>query len=79
VGLTEVLDRRHMRLKDWILFYDAQLAPQSAARVNTGNGRFITRVMPSQDFPSDHAIVACTLRGKAELRPVSMPVLQWGL
>jgi hypothetical protein len=60
-----------MRLKDWILFYDAQLAPQSAARDNTGNGRFITRVMPSQAFPSDHAVVSVTLHSRKIARTCS--------
>jgi hypothetical protein len=64
VGLSDVLDRRHMRLKDWILFYDAQLAIKSVSRDNTGTGGFVTRVMPSQAFPSDHAIVCATLHSR---------------
>ena len=77
VGLTDVLDRRHMRLKDWILFYDAQLAIKSVARDNTGGGSFVTRVMPSQAFPSDHAIVSATLQMKQSVRPASSPLLRW--
>ena len=77
VGLTDVLDRRHMRLKDWILFYDAQLAIKSVARDNTGGGSFVTRVMPSQAFPSDHAIVSATLQMKQGVRPASSPLLRW--
>ena len=61
VGLSDVLDRRHMRLKDWILFYDSQLAVQDVSRDNTGARDFVTRVMPSLAFPSDHAIVSANL------------------
>ena len=77
VGLSDVLDRRHMRLKDWILFYDSQLAVQDVSRDNTGARDFVTRVMPSPAFPSDHAIVSAKLRMKDPARPVSTPVFRW--
>jgi hypothetical protein len=69
VGLAGVLDRRHMRLKDWILFYRAQLAPWSVKRDNTGDGRLVAQAMPSLGFPSDHAIVACALRAARGASP----------
>jgi hypothetical protein len=62
VGAAEVLDRRHMRLRDWVVFRAAQLSVASVARDNTGRREFVHRVMPSQAFPSDHAIVAAVLR-----------------
>ena len=62
VGLEGVLDRRHMRLRDWLVFRAGQLAVAAVERDNTGRrGRFESRVMPSQAFPSDHAIVAARL------------------
>ena len=62
VGLEGVLDRRHMRLRDWLVFRAGQLAVAAVERDNTGRrGRFESRVMPSQAFPSDHAIVAAKL------------------
>jgi hypothetical protein len=58
----DVGDRRHRRLKDWILFYDAQLALVGAERDNGGDRSFCPgRAMPSLAFPSDHAIVSATL------------------
>ncbi len=58
VGPAGVLDRRHRRLKDWIVFRSAQLAPRAAARDNTGGGALVARAMPSRAFPSDHAVVS---------------------
>ena len=63
VGLEGVLDRRHMRLRDWVVFRAGQLAVVAVERDNTGRrGGFERRVMPSQAFPSDHAVVAAVLR-----------------
>ena len=62
VGLEGVLDKRHMRLRDWVVFRAEQLEVAGVERDNTGRGGFESRVMPSQVFPSDHAVVAATLR-----------------
>jgi hypothetical protein len=62
VGLDGVLDQRHMRLRDWVVFRAGQLTVSGVERDNTGRGRFERRVMPSPAFPSDHAVVAATLR-----------------
>ena len=72
VGLEGVLDRRHMRLRDWLVFRAGQLAVAAVERDNTGRrGRFESRVMPSQAFPSDHAIVAATLGRVSPPSPTS--------
>ncbi len=47
---------------------------RSVARDNTGDGRFITRVMPSQAFPSDHAVVSVTLHSRKLARTCSAAV-----
>ena len=63
VGLEGVLDRRHMRLRDWVVFRAGQLAVAGVERDNTGRrGCFLARAMPSEGFPSDHAIVAAAFR-----------------
>ncbi len=63
VGLEGVLDRRHMRLRDWVVFRAGQLAVAGVERDNTGvRGCFLPRAMPSEGFPSDHSIVWATLR-----------------
>jgi hypothetical protein len=61
VGHAQVLDRGNMHLKDWVLFYAAQLASAGADRDNTGGAGFEERVIPSHAFPSDHAIVRASL------------------
>ena len=66
VGLMDVLDRRNMHLKDWILFYHVQLLPKLVVRDNTGRRDFHKAVMPSKSFPSDHAIVAVTLLHRSQ-------------
>jgi hypothetical protein len=70
----DVGDRRHRRLKDWILFYDAQLDVVAAERDNGGDRSFCPdRATPSLAFPSDHAIVAATFRVPHRPRSVSLP------
>mmetsp|Transcript_73693 Transcript_73693/g.196058 ORF Transcript_73693/g.196058 Transcript_73693/m.196058 type:complete len:552 (-) Transcript_73693:622-2277(-) len=62
VPLSRVMDPAHRRLKDWILFYGAQVAVQDPTTLdNTGHGKFEARVMPSRGFPSDHALVSASL------------------
>eukprot|EP00292_Cryptomonas_paramecium_P026411 CAMPEP_0113706830 /NCGR_PEP_ID=MMETSP0038_2-20120614/27988_1 /TAXON_ID=2898 /ORGANISM="Cryptomonas paramecium" /LENGTH=72 /DNA_ID=CAMNT_0000632157 /DNA_START=24 /DNA_END=242 /DNA_ORIENTATION=- /assembly_acc=CAM_ASM_000170 len=57
------MDPAHRRLKDWILFYGAQVVVECpTTRDNTGHGKFEARVMPSRGFPSDHAVVAASLQ-----------------
>ena len=47
--------------QDWILFYDDDFSAGPAEPDNTGLRRFLPRVFPAHDFPSDHAAVAVRL------------------
>jgi hypothetical protein len=57
VGRAGLEDRRHRRLRDWVVFRAAQLAVTAVARDNTGGGpeRLGAGAGPSAAFPSDHS------------------------
>ena len=66
VSHARVLEGRNTQLKDWIVFSEAQAACRSVEVDNTGRRAFVHGVIPSQTFPSDHAIVAAVLETRPE-------------
>jgi hypothetical protein len=51
--------------KDFVLFSSAQWELEAVARDNTGEGRFVEEmILPTLVFPSDHVLLAATIRPK---------------
>ena len=75
VRASEMESKGDVNPKDFILFPAAKFAHVSTARDNTGRRRFDEGTpFPTLGFPSDHAIVSCTLYPAYALQPAhNMP------
>mmetsp|Transcript_4506 Transcript_4506/g.11516 ORF Transcript_4506/g.11516 Transcript_4506/m.11516 type:complete len:504 (-) Transcript_4506:322-1833(-) len=64
---VDVQDLADHNPKDHILFRPDDFEVEVTARDNTGLGKFVAKsVFPTIEFPSDHAVVLCTLRRPAK-------------